>query len=183
MRCPTSEVEELSRSAGQGNTSEVKYSEAGLPVESKTLAKIKADMLEALRSGDQPLADTLRYLLSAIHNAEIAKGKDAILTEEELAEVLQKQAKQRRESIEAYEKGGRADLVEKETKELEIIRSYLPEQLSEEEIKKLAEEAVEEAGAKGPQEMSKVMGVLMPKVKGRADGAAVSRVVRELLTS
>lgn len=153
-----------------------------MTMEAKTLGKIKADMLEALKSGDQPSADTLRYLLSAIHNAEIAKGKDAVLTEEELAEVLQKQAKQRQESIEAYKKGGRADLVEKETKELEIIRDYLPQQLSEEEIEKLAEEAIKEVNAKGPQEMSKVMGVVMPKVKGRADGATVSRVVRELLT-
>lgn len=151
-------------------------------MEAKTLGKIKANMLEALKSGDKFRADTLRYLLSVIHNAEISKGKDAVLTEEELAELLQKQAKQRQESITAYEKGGRADLVEKEQKELEIIKGYLPEQLPDEEIKKLAEEAVKEVGAKGPQDMGKVMGALMPKIKGRADGSLVSKIVRELLS-
>jgi len=120
--------------------------------------------------------------LSAIHNAEIAKGRDATLTEEELAELLQKQAKQRQESIDAYKKGGRADLVEKETKELEIIRGYLPKQLPEEKIKKLAEEAIKEVGAKGSQDIGKVMGVLMPKVKGQADGSSVSKIVKELLS-
>lgn len=150
-------------------------------MEAKTLGKIKANMLEALKSGDKFRADTLRFLLSAIHNAEIAKGRDATLTEEELAELLQKQAKQRQESITAYEKGGRADLVEKEKKELEIIRGYLPKQLPEEEIIKLAKETISEVGAKGLQEMGKVMGALMPKVKGQVDGAVVSRIVKELL--
>ena len=150
-------------------------------MEVDTLGKIKGDMLEALKSGDKFRADTLRYLLSAIHNAEISKGKGAVLTEEELAELLQKQAKQRQESMAAYKKGDRADLVEKEKKELEIIRGYLPKQLPEGEIKKLAEEAIKEVGAKGPQEMGKVMGALMAKVKGRADGSIVSRVVKELL--
>lgn len=150
-------------------------------METKTLGKIKTNLLEALRSGDKFRADTLRYLLSAIHNAEISKGKDATLTEEELVEVLQKQVKQRQESIKAYKKGERADLAEKEEKELEIIKGYLPEQFPEEEIKKLAEEAIKEVDAKGPQDMGKVMGALMPKVKGRADGSVVSRIVKELL--
>jgi len=151
-------------------------------MEADTLKKIKAELLEALKSGDRFRADTLRYLLSVIHNAEISKGKGATLTEEELAELLQKQVKQREESIAAYEKGNRPDLVEKEKKELEIIKGYLPEQLSEEEIKKLAKDAVEEVGAKGSQDMGKVMGALMPKVKGRADGSTVSRIVKELLS-
>lgn len=147
-----------------------------------TLGKIKADLLEALKSGDKFLADTLRYLLSVIHNAEIAKGKDAILTEEELAKLLQKQVKQRQESIAAYEKGRRADLVEKEGKELGILNGYLPKQLPEEEIKKLAEEAIKEVGAKGPQDTGRVMGILMPEVKGKADGALVAKVVKGLLS-
>jgi len=150
-------------------------------MEVDTLGKIKGDMLEALKSGDKFRADTLRYLLSAIHNAEISKGKGAVLTEEELAELLQKQVKQRRESIVAYEKGGRADLIEKEEKELEIIRGYLPKQLPEGEIKKLAEEAIKEVDAKGPKDMGKVMGMLLPKVKSQADGSTVSRIVKELL--
>lgn len=152
-------------------------------MEADTLKKIKAELLEALKSGDKFRADTLRYLLSVIHNAEISKGKGATLIEEELAEILQKQIKQREESIVAYEKGNRPDLVEKEKKELETIKGYLPEQLSEEEIKKLAEEATAEVGAKGPQDMGRVMGALMSKIKGRADGSIVSKVVRELLSS
>ena len=150
-------------------------------MEADTLKKIKAELLEALKSSDRFRADTLRYLLSVIHNAEISKGKGATLTEEELAELLQKQGREREESIAAYEKGNRPDLVEKEKKELEIIKSYLPEQLSEEEIKKLAEEAIAKVGAKIPQDMGRVMGVLMPEVKGKADGALVAKVVKELL--
>ncbi|PJC22732.1 glutamyl-tRNA amidotransferase [candidate division WWE3 bacterium CG10_big_fil_rev_8_21_14_0_10_48_23] len=150
-------------------------------MEADTLKKIKAELLEALKSSDRFRADTLRYLLSVIHNAEISKGKGATLTEEELAELLQKQGREREESIAAYEKGNRPDLVEKEKKELEIIKGYLPEQFSEEEIKKLAEEAIAKVGAKIPQDMGRVMGVLMPEVKGKADGALVAKVVKELL--
>lgn len=146
-----------------------------------TLEKIKTDLKEALKSRDSFKAGTLRYVLSAVHNAEIDKGKGSKLTEEELATLLQKQAKQRKESIEAYRKGDRSDLVEKEEKELEIIEAYLPEQLGEEEIKKIVGEAIEQVGASGPQDMGKVMGALMPKVKGRADGSLVSRLVKEQL--
>lgn len=145
------------------------------------LEKIKTDLTEALKSGDTFKAGALRYIISAIHNAEIAKGKGAVLMEEELVAVLQKQAKERQESIEAYQKGGRTDLVEKEQKELDLIKTYLPAQMSGEEIKVLAEEAIKQSGASGPQEMGKVMAILMPKIKGRADGASVSQVVRELL--
>jgi len=152
-------------------------------MESKLLGRIKRDLLAALKSGDKLRASTLRLLLSAAQNAAIAKGRGAVLAEEELAEVLQKQAKQREESVEAYEKGGRSDLAEKEKQELEIVRAYLPEQLSEEEIRRLAREVVKEVGAKGPQDMGKVMGALMPKVRGRARGSAVSGVVKRLLLS
>jgi uncharacterized protein YqeY len=147
-----------------------------------TASKIKGDLLKALKSGDSSQAEILRYILSAIHNAEIAKGKGKSLTEEELAQVLQKQAKQRQESIEAYKKGGRNDLAEKEKKELEIIKTYLPEQLSEEKVRQLAEEAVKKVGASGPKDIGRVMGALMPEVKGKADGAVVSKVVKGLLS-
>lgn len=151
-------------------------------MEANLLGKIKSDLLSSLKAGDKFRADTLRFLLSVIHNAEIAKGKGETLTGEELAELLQKQVRRHRESIEAYKKGDRADLIEKEEKELEVIRTYLPKQLSDEEIEKLAKEAIKEVGASGPQDMGKVMGALMPKVKGKADGSAVSRVVKELLS-
>jgi uncharacterized protein YqeY len=92
-----------------------------------------------------------------------------------------KYAKQRRESIELYEKGGRQDLVEKERRELQIVESYLPKQMSEEEIRELVAKVIEEVGASSPKDIGKVMQAVMPKVKGRADGSLVNRIVRELL--
>jgi len=147
-----------------------------------TLVKIKSELTEALKAGGTAKALALRYLLAEIHNAEIAKGKDAQLTDEELAVVLQKQVKQRQESIEAYKAGGRDDLVKKEQSELNLIKSYLPEQLSEEEIRELAQAVVKEVGVQGLADMGKVMGVLMPKIRGRADGSLVGGIVRELLS-
>ena len=147
----------------------------------KLLERIKEDLGRALKSRASAERDTLRYLLSAVHNAEIDKGRGASLTEEELIALLQKQAKQRRESIEAYQKGGRTDLVEKERQELEIIQAYLPEQLSEEQIRQLVEEVIVEVDASGPQDIGKVMGAVMAKVKGRADGSVASKIVGELL--
>ena len=149
---------------------------------SDTLQRIKTDLTEALKAGDTVLALTLRYLLSEIHNAEIAKGRDATLTEEELVDLFQKQAKQRRESTEAYEKGNRGDLADKEKAELKIIQSYLPEQIGEDEIRKLVEEAVSQTGAAGISDMGKVMASLMPLVRGKADGSLVSRLVQERLS-
>lgn len=149
----------------------------------ETLNKIKADLTAALKAGDTAKALALRYLLAEIHNFEIAKGKDAVLTEEELAAVLQKQVKQRQESIDSYRQGSREDLVKKEQRELEMIRSYLPAQMSEEEIKKVVIETIGQVGVSSPADMGKVMGVVMPKVAGRADGSLVSKIVHELLTS
>lgn len=147
-----------------------------------TLEKIKADLTKALKAGDTAKALALRYLLAGIHNAEITKGKDAVLTEEELAAVMQKQVKQRQESVESYRQGNREDLVKKEQGELEMIRSYLPAQMSEEEIKKVVVETIGQVGVSSPADMGKVMGAVMPKVAGRADGALVSRLVRESLS-
>jgi hypothetical protein len=118
-------------------------------------------------------------VLAAIHNEEVAQRRD--LTDPEVESVLAKQAKMRRESIEAFTKGSRDDLVAKETAELEIIGTYLPEQLSRDEIAALAREAVAESGASGPAEQGKVMQKLMPRVKGRADGKLVAQVVGEML--
>jgi len=106
-----------------------------------------------------------------------------LLTEEEILEVISSEAKKRKDAIDEFRKGGRDDLVEKEKRELEILKKYLPEQMNEEQIKKEAKKAIEEVGASGPQEMGKVMGVLMPKLKGRAEGGMVSKIVQELLAS
>ena len=142
--------------------------------------RLMEDMKEALRSKDKIRLSTIRMINSLIKNAEIDKRGE--LTEEEIVQLLRKYAKQRKEAIEMYEKGGRQDLVEKEKRELEIVESYLPEELSEEEIRKLVREAIEEVGASSPKDLGKVMKVVMPKVKGRADGSLVNRIVREMLS-
>jgi len=107
--------------------------------------------------------------------------KESSLTDEEVIEVISSEIKKRKESILAFEKGERKDLVEKEKKELEVLKNYLPEQLSETELKKLVKETIEKVGAKDMKDIGKVMGELMPKVKGRAEGSQVSNIVRELL--
>ena len=104
-----------------------------------------------------------------------------MLSNEEIQQIIAGEAKKHRESIEMFQKGSRQDLVDKETKELKILEAYLPEQMGEEEVRKLVKEAIASTGAKTPQEMGKVMAALMPKVKGKADGSLVSRIVKELL--
>ena len=136
-------------------------------------------MRTAVKAQDVLRRDTLRFCLAAVHNEEVAKRRD--LNDEELTGVLSKQAKMRRESIEAFTKGARDDLVTKETAELRIIEGYLPQQMSRDEIATLARAAIAEAGATGPGDQGKVMQKLMPQVKGRAEGKAVSEVVGSLL--
>ncbi len=141
--------------------------------------QLQADLKAAMRARDETKRDAVRLLLSVIKNAEIEKGGE--LSEQELIVLLQKQAKQRRESIEHYRAAGRDDLVREEEAELAIIESYLPEMLSEEEIRREALAQIEAVGATGPRDLGKVMGPLMAKLRGRADGAVVQRIVRELL--
>ncbi|WP_022846944.1 MULTISPECIES: GatB/YqeY domain-containing protein [unclassified Desulfurobacterium] len=138
------------------------------------------DMKEAMKARDKVKLSTIRMINSLIKNAEIDKRGE--LTDEEIVSLLQKYAKQRRESIELYEKGGRQDLVEKEKAELAIVESYLPEQMSEDEIRRIVEEAIAGTGASSPKDLGKVMKVVMPKVKGKADGSVVNRIARELLS-
>ena len=141
--------------------------------------KLQDDLKTAMRSGDDLRKSVIRYLRAQIHNEEIAI-KDA-LDDEAMAVLLSKQAQQRRDSIEAFSKGGRQDLADKEEAELAIILGYLPEQMSEDEITDLAHQAIDQVGAQGPSEMGKVMGALMPQVRGKADGKKVSAVVSALL--
>jgi hypothetical protein len=150
--------------------------------------KIKQNLNTALKEKKELEVSVLRQLLAAILNKEkekrfkIKEEKDVQLTDEEVIEVISSEAKKRRESIVEFGKGKRQDLVEKEKKELEILEKYLPEQLSEEEIRKLAKEAIEKTGAKEIKDMGKVMQELMPQVKGKADGSLVGKIVKELLT-
>jgi len=142
------------------------------------------DLKSAMKNKDKERLDVLRSLKSAIFEKEVSKRKDgkATISEEEVIEVLMKSAKQRKESAEQYENAGRNDLAEQEKAELEIIESYLPQMLEEEEIEQLVKETIDETGAGGMQDMGAVMGKIMPKVKGKADGSVVNRIVKEQLS-
>jgi hypothetical protein len=141
--------------------------------------QIAADLKDAMRQRDGRRRDVLRLTLAALHNAEIA-ARDA-LDEAGVAEVLAREAKRRRESIEEFGKAGRQDLVEKEEAELAVLSPYLPTQLSREEITDAARQVIQETGASGPKDLGKVMSALMQQFRGRADGRTVNEVVRELL--
>lgn len=133
-----------------------------------------------MKGGDRMTLSTLRLLSSALHNEEIKEHRD--LTSEEILNVISKLCKQRQEAIEQFQKGGRADLVEREEAELKILRRYLPEALSEQEIRALIRNSIEEVGAKGIQDMGKVMKQVVPKVTGRAEGKRVSELAKEMLS-
>jgi uncharacterized protein YqeY len=141
--------------------------------------KLLDDMKTAMKSGNKVALETLRMLRSQLKNASIAKGED--LSEEDVIGVLSKEAKKRKESFELYRQGGREDLAEKEEMEMQIIASYLPEALSEDELAKIIDKAVVETEAESLRDMGKVMGVVMPQVKGRADGKAVQEMVKKKL--
>ncbi len=145
--------------------------------------KIKEELNVAIKSNDEIVRSTLRMLLAVMINKEKEKNykEDRSLTEEERIDIISSEAKKRREAIIEYEKGNRQDLADKEKTELEVLQKYLPEQLSEEEIRDMVSQIVEETGAKTMQDVGKVMGALMPRVKGKADGSLVSKIVKELL--
>ena len=141
--------------------------------------KLQNDMKEAMKAGDALRRMVLSLVLSAVKNKEIEKRSE--LTDEEIVDVLSSEVKKRKESIESYEKGGREELAQKERDELNVLMEYMPEQMSEDEIRTEAKKAIAETGAKEIKEMGKVLGVLMPNLKGRADGQTVSRIVKEEL--
>lgn len=141
--------------------------------------RLDEDLKEAMRQRDSTRRSVIRYVRSELHNQEIASRKP--LDEDGIVGVLSKQAQQRRESIEAFRSGNRDDLVAKEEAELAIILEYLPKQMSQEELASLARRAIEEVGATGPQHMGKVMGHLMPQIRGRAEGRSTSAIVSDLL--
>jgi hypothetical protein len=148
--------------------------------------QLQDDLKEALRAGDEARKRVIRMALAAITNAEIEQAMqsdEARLETGDIIAVLQRQAKQRRETIEELEEVDRPDLLSVEKEELAILEGYLPEQLSRQEIVEEARQAIEEVGATGMRDMGPVMGRLMSKLRGRADGHVVNEVVRELLTS
>lgn len=141
--------------------------------------RIAGDLREAVRARDEPRKSALRLLGAAIRNAEIeARGE---LDEGGILAVVQRQAKQRRESIDEFRRGGRDDLVEREELELRALAGYLPEPVAREELVEAAREAIAAAGASGPRDLGKVMPALVERFRGRADGREISAVVRELL--
>jgi uncharacterized protein YqeY len=147
-----------------------------------TLAqKIRSDLEQSIRKKDKRRCLVLRSVLASIRNAEIAQQKD--LDDSGILVVIDKEAKMRHESIEAFEKGNRPDLVANEKAELAILLEYLPEQMSREEIVAAARKVISELGATSPKDKGKVMSQLMPQLRGRAQGQEVSDVVSELLSS
>lgn len=142
--------------------------------------ELTQDLKEAMKGGNKQRVEAIRSLKNMLRSREIEKNEE--LTEEDQIKVLSTAAKQRRESIESYREGGRDDLVAQEEAELEIIESYLPEQLSEEEIGEMVDEVIAETGAETMQDMGRVMGTIMPKIRGQAEGSLVQQIVREKLS-
>ena len=157
--------------------------------------RINQDIKQAMQGKNELLLLVLRGLSAAIHNKEIEKRtklskqeKDikkleelSKLTDEEIVEAIAGEAKKRKDAIIEFEKGNRQDLVDKEQKELEFIKQYLPEQMSEEAIKEIVKKAIAETGAAGAKDTGKIMSQIMPQLKGKADGQLVSKIVGELL--
>lgn len=167
--------------------------------------QIQSDLNKSVKGREELESSVFRLLLAAINNKETEKRtrlyrdsggqakiseselikkleKSSKLTNEEIIDVVSSEIKKRREAVELYEKGDRKELAEKEKKEAIILQKYLPEQMSEEELRKIVKEAISGVGAKTQKDMGKVMQALMPKTKGKADGSLISRVVKELLT-
>jgi len=143
------------------------------------LEKLQKDLKEAMKAGEKERLSTLRFLLAALRNRQIEKQAD--LVDDDVVAVIRQQVKQRKESIVAYQQGNRADLVAKEQSELDLLNTYLPQQMSDEEVVKIVKEVVAEVGATGPGDFGKAMGVVMGKVKGQADGNQVAAMVKKEL--
>jgi uncharacterized protein YqeY len=143
--------------------------------------QIQTDLTDAMKARDAVRTATLRLVLAGIKNLRAQPGHGAEVSDEEVLAIIAKEAKSRRESITTYGDAGRDDLVASETAELDVLTGYLPAQMDDDAIRALVAEAVAEVGAASPADLGRVMGVLMPRVRGKADGAVVNRVVREAL--
>ena len=145
--------------------------------------RLRADLTTAMKTRDQLRSSTLRMVLTAITNAEVAGKQQRELTDDDIVGVLSTESKKRREAAEAFEQAGRAESADKERAEAEVLADYLPEQLGEDEVAQLVSATIERLGARadGPRAMGKVMGALQPQVKGRADGSLVAAEVRRQL--
>ena len=145
------------------------------------LSKLNDDMKTAMKAKEKETLQVIRMLKASLQNEQIKVGRD--LTDDEELTVLAREMKQRRDSLSEFEKAGREDLAEKAKGEITIVEKYLPAQLTEDEIRQIVAAAIEKTGAASPKEFGKVMGVVMPQVKGKADGNQVNAIVKELLNS
>jgi uncharacterized protein len=146
------------------------------------LERVNADLKEAMKRGDPVRLGTLRMLAAAIHNREIEKHGKGGLTPEDVDDVIQKEAKKRKESMQLFTQGGRNDLAEREAAELAVLKAYLPEELSEAEVRKVIAATVAAVQPHGAKDFGKVMGAAMRELKGRADSSLVTALVREALS-
>ena len=142
--------------------------------------QIEQNLVDAMKRHDDNTVSTLRMLKSAIKNGEIQKQKE--FDDADTTGVIQSQIKSRRDSVDLYKKGNRPELAEKEQAEIDILVKYLPEQMDENAVREIVKKAIAETGASGIQDMGKVMGKIMPEVKGKADGSMVSNIVKSELS-
>ena len=143
--------------------------------------QIKSDLKTSMRARDKQRTNTLRLLIAAIKNAQIAKGGE--LDEQDYIALLSSEAKRRREAADAYRDGDRGELADQEEAELLIIQEYLPKQLTEDEVRAIAQEVIDAVQPSSPRQMGQVMGQVMPKLKGKFDGKAASGIVREVFNA
>jgi len=142
---------------------------------------IQADLTTAMKARDAERVATLRMVVAAIRTARVAAGSAGEVSDAQTLELLAKEAKSRTEAAEVYAEAGRAELADKELRELEVIRGYLPAQMDDAELQAVVDAAIADSGAAGPADLGRVMSAVMPQVKGRADGKAVNAMVRQRL--
>ncbi|ADU94911.1 GatB/YqeY domain-containing protein [Geobacillus sp. Y412MC52] len=145
------------------------------------LDRLNDDMKQAMKNKEKEKLSVLRMLKAALQNEAIKLGKSPLSEDEELT-VLSRELKQRKDSLQEFENAGRSDLVEKVKTEIDIVQSYMPTPLTEDELRELIEQTIKEVGASSKADMGKVMGAIMPKVKGRADGSLVNKLVQQQLS-
>lgn len=144
------------------------------------LELLNSDMKQAMKDKEKKKLSVIRMLKSSLQNEQINLGRE--LTEDEMLTVLTREMKQRRDSLQEFQKADRHDLADGVQEEINVLTKYMPQQLSEDEIRQLVAETIAQVGASSKADMGKVMGALMPKVKGKADGALVNKLVQQLLT-
>lgn len=145
------------------------------------IEQINEDLKNAMRTKNEAVLGTLRMLLAALKNKRIDLGKDAILTDANVIEVIKSESRKRRDSAEAYKQGNRQDLVDKEETEIALFKKYLPEEMSAEAVEKIAADTIAELGLSGPSSFGRAMGEVMKKVNGATDGNVVSAAVKKIL--